>query len=592
MLRWDRRSVHFGARTSGDSHRRGGGRVDCPGQCSPSRRGGGSSSAAGLCHRLRVGWGALMGFPKARYLARILLAAGVTAGLGIAALGIGPSLAGTPGHALGFISSVGVCGTLLLTLALLPQAFPDGPQQAWRWPLIFRVTLWSIIAITLMFGVLGELDSVSPGSLGPFAELVWWLFILGLIGGTVLGTASLAARFDRATAAQQGQLQLYVIVNVGFIFAAVLIPASPVGGLALMLWPVVVVTVIGLSVLRSQLYDIRVVVKRAAIDAALGALVAALFVAVYFASLFLISEGLDQFEYRWVAVAIAVVGVVLVEPMRRRIRQALERRLLGERSHPLAALDRLYETISQSDEATLYSGVVETVAAAVRSPHVTLVVHRDNATDPVAAIGEPAGEPYVAPLVYLGERLGELQVSPRTVGEAFGAGDQQLMDQLARQTAALVYSKRRDSELAGTRRETVDVIAEERSRLGRDLHDGLAPLLAGAGLSAEALRRSFARGSPDEEEAARLAALLRRTASDTRRMAHDLQPPDPPPTSRQHSTTIWPDSTAKRSRRSRCNRRGRPSCRSRPGRLPRAVGSDQQRGQARPSHVCHALGNP
>ena len=379
-----------------------------------------------------------------------------------------------------------------------------------------------------MFGVLGELDSVSPGSLGPFAELVWWLFILGLIGGTVLGTASLAARFDRATAAQQGQLKLYVIVNVGFIFAAVLIPASPVGGLALMLWPVVVVTVIGLSVLRSQLYDIRVVVKRAAIDAALGALVAALFVAVYFASLFLISEGLDQFEYRWVAVAIAVVGVVLVEPMRRRIRQALERRLLGERSHPLAALDRLHETISQSDEATLYSGVVETVAAAVRSPHVTLVVHRDNATDPVAAIGEPAGEPYVAPLVYLGERLGELQVSPRTVGEAFGAGDQQLMDQLARQTAALVYSKRRDSELAGTRRETVDVIVEERSRLGRDLHDGLAPLLAGAGLSAEALRRSFPRGSPDEEEAARLAALLRRTASDTRRMAHDLQPPEPP----------------------------------------------------------------
>ncbi len=183
-------------------------------------------------------------------------------------------------------------------------------------------------------------------------------------------------------------------MNVGFIFAAVLIPTGLFGGLVLLLWPVVVVTVIGLSVLRAQLYDIRVGVKRAAIDAALGTLVAVLFVAVYFASLFLISEGLDQFEYRWVAVAVAVVGVVLVEPVRRRIRQALERRLLGERSDPLAALDRLQETISQSDEATLYSGVVGTVAAAVRSPHVALVVHRDAAADAVAAIGDPAGEPY------------------------------------------------------------------------------------------------------------------------------------------------------------------------------------------------------
>ncbi len=374
---------------------------------------------------------------------------------------------------------------------------------------------------------LGELDSVAPGSLAPFATLVWSLFLLGLIGGTVLGTASLAARFDRATAAQQGQLKLYVVVNVGFIFAAVLIPTGLFGGLVLLLWPVVVVTVIGLSVLRAQLYDIRVVVKRAAIDAALGTLVAVLFVAVYFASLFLISEGLDRFEYRWVAVAVAVVGVVLVEPVRRRIRQALERRLLGERSDPLAALDRLQETISQSDEATLYSGVGDgrgSCPIPARRPRCS-PRRRDGRRGGDRGPGWGALRRAAA---YLGERLGELQVSPRTVGEAFGAADQRLLDQLARQTAALVYSKRRDSELAGARRETVDVIVEERSRLGRDLHDGLAPLLAGAGLSAEALRRSFPRGSPDEEVAARLAALLRRTASDTRRMAHDLQPPEPP----------------------------------------------------------------
>jgi signal transduction histidine kinase len=144
----------------------------------------------------------------------------------------------------------------------------------------------------------------------------------------------------------------------------------------------------------------------------------------------------------------------------------------------------------------------------------------------VAAVGQPAAEPVVVPLVHLGERLGELRVSRRTEGEAFNSADRQLLDQLARQAAALVYGQRRDRELAAARRQTVDAVAEERFRLGRDLHDGLAPLLAGAGLSADALRRSFAPGSSDEHDAARLAALLRRTASDTRRMAYDLQPVD------------------------------------------------------------------
>ena len=67
-------------------------------------------------------------------------------------------------------------------------------------------------------------------------------------------------------------------------------------------------------------------------------------------------------------------------------------------------------------------------------------------------------------------------------------------------------------------------MTEQRMMLGRDLHDGLAPLLAGAGLTAEALRRGMPDGSPDAEEAARLASRLRNAATEVRRIAHDLQP--------------------------------------------------------------------
>jgi signal transduction histidine kinase len=67
-------------------------------------------------------------------------------------------------------------------------------------------------------------------------------------------------------------------------------------------------------------------------------------------------------------------------------------------------------------------------------------------------------------------------------------------------------------------------MAEQRTALGRDLHDGLARLLAGAGLTADALRRGMPEGSPDAQEAGRLAARLRNAASEVRQIAHDLQP--------------------------------------------------------------------
>ena len=269
-----------------------------------------------------------MGFPKARCLARILLAAAVAAGLCALALGIGSSQAGTPKHAMEFVASAGLSASLLLTLALLPQAFPDGPLQLGRWPLIFRVTLWSIVALSLMFAMPQD------------SEAVWYVFMLSLICGTVLGTASLLARWEAATAAQGSQIALYFMLNVGLIFAVVLLPAiGPISGAVLLLWPFIVVTVISLSVLRFQLYDIQVVVKRVAIDATLAALVAVLFISVYFAALFFITERLDRNQYRWIALALAAFGVVLIEPLRRRVRHELERRLLGERRNPLAALD-------------------------------------------------------------------------------------------------------------------------------------------------------------------------------------------------------------------------------------------------------------
>jgi len=129
----------------------------------------------------------------------------------------------------------------------------------------------------------------------------------------------------------------------------------------------------------------------------------------------------------------------------------------------------------------------------------------------------------VLPLVYRGERLGEMRVGPRTPGEPYGRVDRAPLDQLATETSAL-YALRRDNELQSTRRRALETSAEERAQLGRDLHDGIAPLLAGAGLTAEALRKGMPPGTADEQDAERLAARLRNAATEIRRLAHELQP--------------------------------------------------------------------
>jgi two-component system, NarL family, sensor kinase len=192
----------------------------------------------------------------------------------------------------------------------------------------------------------------------------------------------------------------------------------------------------------------------------------------------------------------------------------------------LGVLARLHATLSDGgeDEESVYSTITRTVATAVRSPSVSLALHRGPQIETVSVTGEEQDLGLVLPLVYRGERLGEMRVSPRTPGEHYGRVDRALLEQLANETSALVYVLRRDNELQSTRREAMETVAEERARLGRDLHDGIAPLLAGAGLTAEALRKGMTPGTADEQDAELLASRLRNAATEIRRLAHDLQP--------------------------------------------------------------------
>jgi two-component system, NarL family, sensor kinase len=480
-----------------------------------------------------IGGAALLGYRKARWPAFAMVICGLLAGFSVlfAGLWLQAALAfgGLSEVAHLLIMANGVATDLLigLSLTVLIQLFPDGPLPGMFWRVMLGVSA-GLVAIAAMNSQydFGMFWGWYVSFLSPALFTVSWLITL----------ASLVVRWRRGSGLLRAQIAGFVAVAL--IMFPVYVMATFPGWLGEVIalhihpevifavWPPAVVITIAIAVRKYRLYDLPLVLRRAVVYGGLTIALTALFIGVYVAVLTMLSDEFAAVRYRWIAVALATAAVLVAEPARRRIQNRMERRFLGERGDPLGVLARLHATFSNGDEDenTVHTTITGTVAHAVRSPSVSLALQRGPRLETVSVTGAEPGAALVLPLVYRGERLGEMRVSPRTAGEPYGRADRALLDELANQTSGLVYTLRRDNELQSTRRNALDAVAEERARLGRDLHDGIAPLLAGAGLTAEALRRGMTPGTRDEQDAERLASRLRNASTEIRRLARDLQP--------------------------------------------------------------------
>ena len=91
--------------------------------------------------------------------------------------------------------------------------------------------------------------------------------------------------------------------------------------------------------------------------------------------------------------------------------------------------------------------------------------------------------------------------------------------------ARIIAEGRDITELRALERQMLDVAAEERARIGRDLHDALGQQLTAAGFLAEVLARKLGARSADEApEAARISAMLGEATAQTRALARGLCP--------------------------------------------------------------------
>jgi signal transduction histidine kinase len=121
--------------------------------------------------------------------------------------------------------------------------------------------------------------------------------------------------------------------------------------------------------------------------------------------------------------------------------------------------------------------------------------------------------------------MGTLEVGLRSADERWTAEETAAIDEVAARAGTLAYAARLVGDVAQSRRRIVTAREEERRRISADLHDGVAPALAGTALQLDSLARRLADDRDLARRAEGLRDRLRETVRELRTLVHGLRPP-------------------------------------------------------------------
>ncbi|MBG0828107.1 hypothetical protein HS041_10035 [Planomonospora sp. ID67723] len=327
---------------------------------------------------------------------------------------------------------------------------------------------------------------------------------------------------------------------------------------------VLIPTTVCIAILRHRLFDIDLVINRTLVYTLLSACVTGGYVLVVgYLGAVLPSADLP------VSVLAAGLVALAFAPLRQRLQGWVNLLTYGERDDPHAALTRLARRLEASEEPdAMLSGVARSVAEALRLPYAAVetaaglrhayarpggvrggqaedtaaedTAMEDTATEDTATedtvrsredrlSGRGAAAPgddglLRLPLVYDGERVGDLILAPRAGEGRFGSRDLAVLTDLARQVAVAVHAARLSADLRRSRERLVMTREEERRRIRHDLHDGLGPTLA-----ALTMRAETAHDLVEDEKVRRLLAEIvddaQAAMADVRALVDGLRPP-------------------------------------------------------------------
>ncbi len=234
-----------------------------------------------------------------------------------------------------------------------------------------------------------------------------------------------------------------------------------------------------------------------------------------------LAEGLGASaqEVTWMAAAVAAALTIPVVGLSRR---AADRFVYGRRPSPLRALEELGTRLAQlADPRDVPEIVLRAVTELLAVGGARLLVG-----DTVQGEVGTATFEEQFPITYRDERLATLAVSPRPGETTLIAHDRSVITRICVQAGPALHGARLVNELVEARARVVIAREDERRRLRRDLHDDLAPTLAGLGLSAAVVETFSRAGDRRAADAATdLAGRLQGASRQVRDIAYNLRPP-------------------------------------------------------------------
>lgn len=332
-------------------------------------------------------------------------------------------------------------------------------------------------------------------------QQIKWI-VLG-IAGTVAGTQFVEFILPQLAFPH---VQLVLAAHTIFFVSVLLVPLS-----------------IGIAIMRYRLWDIDILVNRTLVYGALTALVVGLYVLIVgsLSALLQVSGNL--------LVSLIATGVIaaIFQPLRERLQRGANRLLYGERDDPYRVLSNLGQRLGQATTpGALLPNVVETIVQALKVPYAAIALKQGDELKTAASYGRPGGDLVSLPLVYQGEAIGDMALSPRAPGESFSKGDMALLQNIAHEAGIAARAVQLTADLQHSRERLVTAREEERRRLRRDLHDGLGPVLGALTLKLDAARNLLA---TNPEAADRilldLKAQSQGAVADIRRLVYELRPP-------------------------------------------------------------------
>jgi signal transduction histidine kinase len=264
------------------------------------------------------------------------------------------------------------------------------------------------------------------------------------------------------------------------------------------------------AVLRPRLYDVRIVLSRVVVYTVLTAGVIVIYVGLV--------AVLDQVLRGAGAPLLAALAIALAfNPVRVRLQRLVDNAVYGTRRDPVAAVSAVGQRLAGDD----LGGVADALRESLRLSYVA--VERVDGSS--VESGEPTAASQNWPLTYDDKQVGKLVAGPRHGERQLSRSDQKVIDLVAAPLAIVLHAQALTEDLKISRERVIDAAEEERTRLRRELHDSLGPLLTGAAFKADGIALA-AQSRPERAEslALELADQLRQSVEGVRQLAYGLRP--------------------------------------------------------------------